>query len=797
MVRNNFVILLLIMFLLVGSVSAAVPQTLNLQGKLTDNSGSVLTGNYNMTFRIYDVVAGGSSLYTSPNNSVVTDSNGVYNFILNDVNLPFDTQYYLGILVGEDGEMVPRINLTSSPYAFKSNETDFVNPLNNYEMQNLTLAEKITFTLGEMIDNIVDGWIAITGSLNVSGSLNVTGDIFSNGINVSAWETNVSKNYTLDTYTNWNDAWTTTYNATYDAYKTNVSKNYTLDTYTNWNDAWTTTYNATYAKYNDTALIGAVNTTFNIQSLLNDTNMKFENLNVTGNLSLGKGRLMFNDTSKRYDYYNGSTWKDMSMGNVPAGAIMAFNSATCPTGWIPADGTSGTPDLRGIFVRGAGISSMMKYANGTFMSATYGEYLNDSFQGHFHDTTRKDSEEVSDFLGGSSASYGISSSSSDTNINFVFAPKSDGVNSDPRTGAETRPASYALTYCMKTTEDSETSNTIWGESGGDIVLNNASKSLKINNTNFVVNVTSGNVGIGTDSPNAPLEVSGAGSSDLFQVANFFTTTDDYNTYFVIGKAASAGRSGVMGFVDNTDTTSGYIWLSNYGDAVGIDGITIKKGGNVGIGTVAPTEKFEVSGGNMSIQTTGGAKKTLKFKQGGIVDNEGRAKIDVIWDGSSEWYMNLGTNDDFSTITLKGGAVGIGTDSPTVGIELDVEGQAECDGAGCWTVESDIAYKRDIVDLDYGLDEILKIQPKRYILKDTGEVGIGMIAQEVDDIIPELVYGEDGGKSIGYGGFAPVLINAIQELKALYDAQQVEIQSQKTEIDLLKTSLCNLGETQWC
>ena len=39
-------------------------------------------------------------------------------------------------------------------------------------------------------------------------------------------------------------------------------------------------------------------------------------------------------------------------GGTPAGAVMAFNLATCPTGWAPANGTGGMPDLRGEFVRG-------------------------------------------------------------------------------------------------------------------------------------------------------------------------------------------------------------------------------------------------------------------------------------------------------------------------------------------------------------------------------------------------------------------------------------------------------------
>ncbi len=46
---------------------------------------------------------------------------------------------------------------------------------------NLTLGQKITFKFGEMIDNIVDGWLRITGNLNVTGSINVTGNISATG----------------------------------------------------------------------------------------------------------------------------------------------------------------------------------------------------------------------------------------------------------------------------------------------------------------------------------------------------------------------------------------------------------------------------------------------------------------------------------------------------------------------------------------------------------------------------------------------------------------------------------------
>ncbi len=43
---------------------------------------------------------------------------------------------------------------------------------------------------------------------------------------------------------------------------------------------------------------------------------------------------------------------DLSSLAFPSGAVVAFNSSICPTGWAIADGTGGTPDLRGEFIRG-------------------------------------------------------------------------------------------------------------------------------------------------------------------------------------------------------------------------------------------------------------------------------------------------------------------------------------------------------------------------------------------------------------------------------------------------------------
>jgi len=64
---------------------------------------------------------------------------------------------------------------------------------------------------------------------------------------------------------------------------------------------------------------------------------------------------------------------------VPATAVMAFNATTCPTGWIAANGTNGTPDLRGTFVRGIGGD-----ANGRDVVRALLSYQADDFKRHSH-----------------------------------------------------------------------------------------------------------------------------------------------------------------------------------------------------------------------------------------------------------------------------------------------------------------------------------------------------------------------------------------------------------------------------
>jgi len=101
--------------------SAQSPGILSYQGVLTDGAGSVVPdGNYSLTFRLYDVPAGGAALYSETQAAVPVERGGFSVEIGGagaGIPLAFDRTYYLGIQVGADPELAPRVRLTASPYS--------------------------------------------------------------------------------------------------------------------------------------------------------------------------------------------------------------------------------------------------------------------------------------------------------------------------------------------------------------------------------------------------------------------------------------------------------------------------------------------------------------------------------------------------------------------------------------------------------------------------------------------------------------------------------------------------------
>src|SRR3990172_7738940 len=111
-----------ILFISYG-VAAAVPKVINYQGSLSDNNGPVGDPNLQMVFSIYDVLTGGTALWTETHTVKVT--NGNYNVLLgNQTSFPedlFENEIlYLGIKAGNDLEITPRTQIASTPSALRA-----------------------------------------------------------------------------------------------------------------------------------------------------------------------------------------------------------------------------------------------------------------------------------------------------------------------------------------------------------------------------------------------------------------------------------------------------------------------------------------------------------------------------------------------------------------------------------------------------------------------------------------------------------------------------------------------------
>lgn len=92
---------------------------------------------------------------------------------------------------------------------------------------------------------------------------------------------------------------------------------------------------------------------------------------------------------------------------------------------------------------------------------------------------------------------------------------------------------------------------------------------------------------------------------------------------------------------------------------------------------------------------------------------------------------------------------------TVSNDLTVSGDVN--------ISSDARLKSNIVSLGSTLSKLLLIDGKSYTMNKSGDEKIGILAQEVQEVFPELVSKDDNEMlSVNYQGLVPVLINAVKE-----------------------------------
>ena len=341
---------------------------------------------------------------------------------------------------------------------------------------------------------------------------------------------------------------------------------------------------------------------------------------------------------------------------------------------------------------------------------------------------------------------------------------------------------------------------------------------------------SGNVGVGTSSPQSKFAVSvSAGAS---------TTQNLIGMYQMAGADAVKLRIGgyrydnaaqtYIDFIQNSGTNfqSQITFNTNSGGGVS-EAMRIDSSGNVGIGTSSPVSKFDVNGCIRSIaNTTPSSGSGIE-----LVYNPGDSSYISSYNRTSSAYLNL-TLSALNTIFTNNGAermridssgnLLVGTTNSSVssgsGFRVFPTGEiastltastsaavtltAFSSGAGTYrfyvdmggTVHatstsisaiSDSSLKENIKDLETGLAEVMALKPRRFDWKNGDATNVaGFIAQEVAEILPELVEDslytkdKDGNdvykKNLKMGDILPTLVKAIQELNAKVEALEAQL-----------------------
>ena len=156
-------------------------------------------------------------------------------------------------------------------------------------------------------------------------------------------------------------------------------------------------------------------------------------------------------------------------------------------------------------------------------------------------------------------------------------------------------------------------------------------------------------------------------------------------------------------------------------------------------------------------------------------------------GDGNALAGVNSSDTYNTIYAKntGGSIAAVYALGTRAIEtLGIVG-----GDQDWQVFSDVRLKRNIESMDSVIEKVVRLNPIKYEWKETAPGSkyspgkhIGLVAQEVEEVFPELT-GEvsRGYKSIKYGKLSAVLVKAIKE-------QQQQIEGLRKEIKALNSKI---------
>jgi hypothetical protein len=222
----------------------------------------------------------------------------------------------------------------------------------------------------------------------------------------------------------------------------------------------------------------------------------------------------------------------------------------------------------------------------------------------------------------------------------------------------------------------------------------------------------------------------------------------------------------LNFADTDSTVPGFIQYQHAGNNMnfrtnGAEAMRIDSSGNLLVGTTSGSNRLVVDGTNTVATFTSSSTSTQVQIQ--AANSSG---------ANSRIYMECpGVNAGGFGYVRSNSRLYAWSSTEDSGPYVVANGTS-------WTTNSDARLKTNVQNLGYGLTSVLALLPKEYEYKiDEGKKCFGFIAQDVVNVIPELVDApEDSSEMMGieYQAFIPVLVKAIQEQQAIIESLKARL-----------------------
>ena len=180
-----------------------------------------------------------------------------------------------------------------------------------------------------------------------------------------------------------------------------------------------------------------------------------------------------------------------------------------------------------------------------------------------------------------------------------------------------------------------------------------------------------------------------------------------------------------------------------------------------------TVTFLSGGGGLS-QTISRLSPTVIYSDGSniraVTQPVPGSNTQLIFNNSGAFGASSGMTWNGTTLTAN--AI---SSTTTIAATTAITAGTTITATGNITAFSDRSLKRDIQTIEHALDLVGKMRGVTFEMINTGQQGIGVVAQEVQEVIPQVVQDNNGILSVAYGNLVGVLIEAVKELTARVEA----------------------------